>query len=67
MIVKSAADTIRGHLAEDVSVTMGNSLRNTIRQNLPQNADKVYPSTSRGTRGNGNGYWDTVGSSYLRP
>jgi subtilisin family serine protease len=54
LIVKSAADTIRPHLGESVSVTIGNSLRNLVRQNLPANADKVYPSTSRGTRGNGN-------------
>jgi len=57
MVIKSAGDTIRPHLAESVSVTLstvGNVLHNTIRQNLPQLADTLASFSSRGTHGNGN-------------
>ncbi|MEN3359795.1 MAG: hypothetical protein V7637_3777, partial [Mycobacteriales bacterium] len=63
MIVKSAADAIRPHLGESVSVTLGNTLRNSVKQSLPENADEVYSASSRGTRGNGNLKPDVTGVS----
>jgi subtilisin family serine protease len=61
LIVKSAGDAIRPHLGEGVNVTLGNSLRNTVKQNLPQDVDKVYSASSRGTHGNGNLKPDVTG------
>jgi len=63
LIVKSAADIIRPHLGESVSATLGNTLRNSVKQSLPQNADKVYTSSSRGTHGAGNLKPDVTGVS----
>jgi subtilisin family serine protease len=63
LIVKSAADAIRPHLGESISATLGNTLRNSVRQSLPQNADKVYTASSRGTHGNGNLKPDVTGVS----
>ena len=54
MVVKSAADTIRPHLAENVSATMGNTLHNTVRQNLPELTDTLSDFSSRGTHVAGN-------------
>jgi subtilisin family serine protease len=61
LIVKSAADTLRPHLGESISVTIGNTLRNAVRQSLPENVDKVYTSSSRGTNGAGNLKPDVTG------
>jgi subtilisin family serine protease len=61
LIVKSAADTIRPHLGESVSVTIGNTLRNAVRQTLPENVDKVFSASSRGTNGAGNLKPDVTG------
>jgi subtilisin family serine protease len=52
MVVKSAGDTIRAHLADPVVVS-GTSA-NSYRQLIPADNDKVNTSSSRGVRGAGN-------------
>jgi subtilisin family serine protease len=61
LIVKSAADKIRPQLGSTISVTIGNTLRNAVRQSLPENVDKVYSASSRGTNGPGNLKPDVTG------
>lgn len=52
LVVKSAADAIRSHLAEGVKV--GGTAANAVQQLFPKDDDKVNDSSSRGIRGAGN-------------